>query len=154
MDIKTFLAQHPDLQAALNRFYPNSPYANFGHTEDTQRTAALAYLDSERSYAAVRVSQGNDPYSYMPTAWGDVGHGLVMADFTTPELVAFADVYYGYLYNAKAFPGGDAKGVADSQAVIDACVAELASRGVSYMPPPDHDRAPTTVPPVPHNNGR
>ena len=125
---------------------PSAPVA------ENSREAKLAYLASERGLRARRRELGTYEYSYLPTAFGNVGYTLTAADFTTDELVEYANIMQGDLYNARAI--GDTKGVADATAAIAICVAELTTRGVAWSPAPDHDRAPLTVPEVPHAGGR
>lgn len=120
--------------------------------EVQRRKDALAYLTSERGYIAARTAQGMYPYSYLPTAWGNVGYGLTVADFTSDELVAYADAMWAYVYTARN--NGDAEDEAKCQAVLAIIMPELAARGVAYTPPADQARAPKTVPGVPHPDGR
>jgi len=109
----------------------------------TKRDEDLAYLEEQRGEDAKRETK----FTYMPTAWGNVGYSLTLSDFSDAELVNFADVNYEYLSKSVAFPGGDAKGAADAQGVLDLILPELARRHVPYGPPKQQPPMVFTPPP-------
>ncbi len=120
------------------------------HPVKTKRDEDLEYLTSER---AEDVKRGGT-FSYMPTAWGNVGYSLTLSDFTDEELVNFANVNNEYLSKAVAFPGGDAKGMGDAQSVLDLILPELARRRVPYAPPKQEPPVVYAPPPNDPSRGR
>jgi hypothetical protein len=119
------------------------------------RKDAVAYLTGERGLVATRKAMGMEPYSYLPTAEGNIAAGILSwSDLTLDELQWVCDEQWTYVTQAVHFPGGDTDGQAKAQATLDAALADLRGRGGSWTPKPDHDRAPLTVPDVPHPGGR
>lgn len=122
-----------------------------------RRSDALAYLTSERAYFERRRQQGMEPYSYLPTAEGHIASGaLAWADLTPDELLWVCDEQWGYVLQARNWAGGqgDPESEKKSQAMLDAALTELRSRGGSWTPKSAPERAPLTIPDAPHTGGR
>lgn len=114
--------------------------------EEQKSEEARAYLESERKVAPGR-------YTYLQTVLGEINGGrLAWSDLRIDELQALLAEEAGFKQAAIAM--GDDAEVAKVQAVMNAAMAELQRQGGSWFEPAPPERAPLTVPPAEHPQGR
>lgn len=114
--------------------------------EEQKTEEALAYLESERKVTPPR-------YTYLQTVLGEINGGrLPWSVLRIDELQALLTEEWGFKQGAIAM--GDDAAIASINSVMDAALAELQRQGGSWTEPPPPERAPLTVPPAPHTQGR
>lgn len=118
--------------------------------DDQRKAGILGYLHDQRELRAQRLAEGNNPYGYLPTIEGNITAGILSwSDLDIDELKWVLDEQAEYHRKAAAFPGGDAKGLRESQAAIDGALAALQAKGGTWSEAPAPIADDPNIPPSP-----